>query len=108
MGTRWPDELVLCGSMFGLKVRRHRWFWSSELILTPECAHATQGRPVGVYHVMGDEIPNGGRTAKTLQEGLDAMGVDRKVPWGSLKEGIPPAYTRWIGEQFLAQRKVVA
>jgi hypothetical protein len=27
------------------------------------------------------------------------MGVDRPLPWDSLKEGFPPAYTRHIGEQ---------
>jgi hypothetical protein len=29
------------------------------------------------------------------------MGVDRPIPWNSLKEGFPPAYTQHIGTQLL-------
>jgi hypothetical protein len=44
----------------------------------------------------------GGSTAKTLEEGMWAMGVTRKVTWNELKEGLPPAYTQHIGEQLAA------
>lgn len=57
--------IILCGSMFGLKVRRHRIFESTYELKTLTCDHKEQGRPVGVYGSMNDEIPNGGRTAKT-------------------------------------------
>jgi hypothetical protein len=30
------------------------------------------------------------------------MGVDRPIPWDSLKEGFPPAYTNYIGRAALA------
>jgi len=61
-------------------------------------------RPWGVYHVPGDSIPKGGRTARDLDHGKQVMGVpaDRKITWHGLKEGLPPAYTRWIGEQLAA------
>jgi hypothetical protein len=49
---------------------------------------------------MNDEIPKGGRTAKTLIEGQDAMGI-HWLGWGSLKESIPPAYTEHIGKQVI-------
>ena len=42
-------SFVLCGSSFGLGVRRHRVFASSELVLVPECRHDEQGTPIGVY-----------------------------------------------------------
>jgi DNA (cytosine-5)-methyltransferase 1 len=97
--------VTLCGSMFGLKVRRHRVFATSFPILLPvQCDHQTQGRPVGVYHVLGDDIPHGGRTARTVEEGWEAMGVDRPIPWRSLTQGFPPVYTRLLGELFLANR----
>jgi len=69
-------------------------------LTTLECDHKAQGRPVGVYGSINDEIPKGGRTAKTLLEGQVAMGIDW-LGWGNLKESIPPAYTKYLGEQVL-------
>ena len=92
--------VTLCGSMFRLKVRRHRIFESNMTLKTLECDHKSQGRPVGVYGSINDEIPKGGRTAKTLLEGQLAMGIDW-LGWGNLKESIPPAYTKYLGEQVL-------
>jgi DNA (cytosine-5)-methyltransferase 1 len=107
-GAPLYDPLTLCGSMFRLAVRRHRNFESGLLLVPPSlCDHASQGRPVGVYHVMGDDIPYGGRTARTLEEGQAAMGIDW-MTWPELKEAIPPAYTEWVGGQLLAAVKVAA
>lgn len=101
-GAPLHDPMVLCGSMFGLRVRRHRLFESRVLLQPPgPCRHNEQGRPVGVYHALNDHIPQGGTTAQTLEEGQAAMGIDW-MPWASLKEAIPPAYTEWIGNQLLA------
>ncbi len=90
----------LCGSSFGLKVRRHRIFESPLSLSSPACQHKEQGRPVGVYHRMRDSIPHGGRTARSLEEAQEAMGIDW-MPWSELKESVPPAYTEWIGRQIL-------
>jgi hypothetical protein len=89
---------MLCGSMFGLKVRRHRIFEGSQSFerRSTVCDHVTQGRPVGVYHVMNDHVPHGGTTARDLAEGQAAMGIDW-MPWKALTQAIPPAYTEWIG-----------
>lgn len=92
---------VECGSAYGLGVRRHRLFLSNVLLEGSGCEHKAQGRPWGVYHVMGDSIPKGGRTALSLEHGLEVMGVDRTIPWNSLKEGFPPAYTEHVGLQIL-------
>lgn len=99
-GAPMPDPLILCGSMFGLAVRRHRAFSSNRLLLRMDCRHELGGRPVGVYHVLGDEIPNGGRTAATLDQARAAMGIDW-LEWDELKEAIPPAYTEHLGAQIL-------
>lgn len=95
------NAVIECGSAYGLGVRRHRLFLSNILLVGSGCKHKEQGRPWGVYHVMGDSIPKGGRTVKTLDHGLEVMGVSRQIPWNSLKEGFPPAYTRHIGEQLI-------
>jgi DNA (cytosine-5)-methyltransferase 1 len=100
-GAPLHDPLVLCGSTFGLGVRRHRLFESNVVLLgAGPCRHNEQGRPVGIYYSIGDEIPQGGKTAASLEEGQAAMGIDW-MTWNELKEAIPPAYTEWIGRQLL-------
>lgn len=102
------DAVVECGSAYFLGVRRHRLFLSNRPLTGSHCQHKGQGRPWGVYHVMGDSIPKGGRTAATIEQGRYVMGVKREIPWNSLKEGFPPAYTQHIGEQVLSQIAVAA
>jgi DNA (cytosine-5)-methyltransferase 1 len=97
------DAVVECGSAYGLGVRRHRLFLANRPLKGSGCDHKAQGRPWGVYHVMGDSIPNGGRTVGSLKQGLEVMGVERAIPWNSLKEGFPPAYTEHIGRQIKAK-----
>ena len=98
IGAPLVNPVMLCGSAFGLKVRRHRLFESSEQLTGTTCSHATQGKPVGIYGSMRDEIPNGGHTAKTMKEANEAMGIYHMI-WGELVEAIPPVYTEYIGNQ---------
>lgn len=101
-----PD-LVLCGSMFSLDVRRHRWFelgaWSA---MGPGgCNHkgwarrfkSSTGRQNKRYTI---EV---GAWDEPLELQKEAMGVDWEIELRELSEAIPPAYTRFIGEQFLEQ-----
>ncbi len=92
------NPVQLCGSAFQLKVRRHRLFESNVEIVGTGCYHKEQGKPVGIYGSMRDEIPNGGHTAKTMAEANEAMGIDWMI-WGELVESIPPIYTQYLGEQ---------
>jgi len=91
--------IQLCGSSFGLAVRRHRLFESFMPLKGSECDHKSQGRPVGVYGSMRDNIPNGGKTADTVEQAREAMGIDWDMKWGDLVEAIPPAYTKYLGLQ---------
>lgn len=92
--------IILCGSSFDLKVRRHRKFESNIQLESLPCDHKKQGRAVGIYGSMRDALPNGGRTAVSIEEAREAMGIDW-LGWLSLKEAIPPAYTEYIGKQLL-------
>lgn len=99
--------VTLCGSAFGLRVRRHRAFESNAALIGTECYHAEQGRPVGVYGQHPDRRqhfrPDGtqrGTKATTLGHGRRAMGIDW-MTWPELAESIPPAYTEYIGRQLL-------
>ena len=99
-GAPLIEPIQMCGSYFGLKVRRHRRFESNLPIVGSPCKHKEQGKPVGVYGSMRDEIPKGGHTAKTIEEAREAMGIDWMI-WGELVEAIPPIYTQEIGKQLL-------
>ena len=99
-GAPLINPIQLCGSAFGLKVRRHRLFESNLKLQGTACLHKEQGKPVGIYGSMRDEIPGGGHTAKTMPEAEQAMGIDWMI-WGELVESIPPAYTKFIGEQLI-------
>lgn len=103
-------KVRLCGSSFGLRVRRHRWFWSNAMLLVPPCDHAAQaGRLIGVYGASDGAHPDGfkhpgrkrGPRQATTIEAREVMGM----PWAQRRRGltnaIPPAYTEWIGRQLL-------
>ncbi len=97
-GSPLIDPVQVCGSSFGLRVRRHRLFESNVKLQGSVCDHKSQGRPIGVYGSLNDEIPGGGHTAKTIDEARKAMGIDWAI-WTELVEAIPPAFTKFIGDQ---------
>lgn len=120
MAPREGETLImLCGSMFGLQVQRHRLFLANFPLRRPAptgpgvygsqgCRHDTfptgpngRPKPVGVYHVPGDKVPEGGHTARDAEHGRQVMGSHRTLPWDKLKEGFPPAYTAWVGADLL-------
>ncbi len=99
-GSPLINPIQLCGSSFGLKVRRHRLFESNMPLVGSKCDHKTQGRPVGVYGSLNDEIPKGGKTASTIDEARKAMDMDWAI-WTELVEAIPPAFTKYLGGQIV-------
>ena len=97
-GAPLIDAVQLCGSAFNLAVRRHRLFESNLEIKGTGCNHTS--RPVGVYGSLNDDIPKGGKTAETVAQAREAMGINWAL-WGELVEAIPPAYTHYIGQQVM-------
>jgi hypothetical protein len=92
-GSPMRADLMLCGSMFGIAVRRHRWFETSwgHFGLLPACQHD------GLL-----PFEHKGERAYA-----DAMGCD----WMNkteAREAIPPAYTEFIGRQLLAAMEATA
>jgi C-5 cytosine-specific DNA methylase len=87
-----PD-FVLCGSMFGLQVRRHRWFLTSwaGFELVQGCHH---DRLLPFEH-------------KGERAYADAMGCQWMTN-REAREAIPPAYTDWIGRRLLATLEAAA
>lgn len=98
IGSPYQHGILLCGSMFGLRVRRHRNFETSHLILSSlQCEHEKQGRPITVTgHGGGRERPHSFKGIKA--EWPQYMGM----PWATPEEctqAVPPAYTAYLGRQ---------
>lgn len=107
-GAPLINPAQLCGSAFGLKVRRHRLFESNFPLRGVECDHKAQGRPVDVSGTGGRRInrrpdDHGGNTNKprNIQEAQAAIGIN----WMCRKEiaqAIPPAYSEFLARQILS------
>jgi DNA (cytosine-5)-methyltransferase 1 len=105
-GSDLRRDLTLCGEMFGLRVLRHRYFemhnWEVERI-----AHKPhRGRVAGWRHGEWFDGPyfavygeGGGKG--TVAQWQDAMGMHWTDVRKEIAEAIPPAYTRFIGEQLM-------
>lgn len=99
------DPVMLCGAMFGMETYRHRFFETGGgfSFQAPEHpAHAAPQTKMGRAILPGEYGQFVGN--------FSGVGHARKVmgvPWmnrDGIRECIPPAYTQWIGVQFLAQR----
>jgi DNA (cytosine-5)-methyltransferase 1 len=100
VGAPLRNSILLCGSIFGLGVRRHRLFETNIAMLRPNCRHT--GNEVAVYGKLdgrriwtradGTQV----RVPRTLEEAAAAMGIDW-MTWDELREAIPPAYTEFVG-----------
>jgi DNA (cytosine-5)-methyltransferase 1 len=104
-GAPMRPDVVLCGSMFELAIRRHRWFESNVPmpLLVPPCDHS---QPItGVYghpHGRGGAWRNGKRPMLPSDTATwsKAMGIDWMHPL-ELASAIPPAYTEFIGTHLM-------
>jgi DNA (cytosine-5)-methyltransferase 1 len=104
-GAPMPGGVKVCGTAFALSIQRHRIFTSNRRIYGTLCRHAQAGRPIGVYHMLGDDIPNGGRTAKTKTEAAALLGVTWPMTWKEMAQIVPPVYTAYLGRQLLNSLK---
>jgi len=99
-GAPYRQGVVLCGSMFGLQVRRHRNFETSHLLLSPQCRHDTQPRTFTVCGHSGGVLALR-RPTGSADDWRRAMGIDWTTR-DELAQAVPPAYTEWIGRELLA------
>jgi DNA (cytosine-5)-methyltransferase 1 len=101
------DWIAICGGALGcmtdqLQLHRHRHFEASFPLMGAPCM-----RPRRLtVSVVGNGTPSGNRATigrnPTIAEKREAMGID----WmnrDELSQAIPPAYTEFIGRQFLDQ-----
>ncbi len=110
-GAPLLNPLMLCGTMFGLRVIRHRMFETMPVIwFAPrQCAH--------IGKASGNNSASKPRKRPTLEnyryitvtgnsyiaaDGRTAMGID----WMTMRElsqAIPPAYTHYIGRMMIIE-----
>jgi DNA (cytosine-5)-methyltransferase 1 len=104
--SEMTDWVLLCGTGFGLRVRRHRLFETSPVlpILVPPC-HCKNGVRDGalIGHRLTGPKPPGRKVPPvfTERELREAIGVEW-MPMAAMREAIPPAYTRFLGEHLLS------
>jgi DNA (cytosine-5)-methyltransferase 1 len=102
VGSALIHPIQLCGSSFGLPVKRHRLFESNLLLFALCCQHhiwkeaiyPTNFRPKGEI-VKSKVVQVYGNTAgsKLWNDAMKIDWMDRK----EIQQAIPPAYTQYIG-----------
>lgn len=108
VGAPLINPITLCGSMFDLKVYRHRLFETNFRVNVPQhTPHRDQTpsagngiSPKGFISVCGTGGVKGMTAKEIISYWSYAMGID----WMNRKElaqAIPPAYTEFIGKQLM-------
>jgi len=111
VGSPLLAPVTLCGSMFGLDVRRHRLFESSFPIRAKKCDHSVwqpnrfpggRSRERGHARVLCRGTIEVGRWNIPLSIQQAGMGINWITDLRMLSEAIPPAFTKYIGEELIA------
>lgn len=92
--------IMLCGSTFGLAVRRHRLFESNVPLLTRRCQHG----PEPALQVNGHPGGSSRRDPKARFGSVEEWRAGMGISWMNapeLAEAIPPAFTEFVGSQLL-------
>jgi DNA (cytosine-5)-methyltransferase 1 len=98
------NPIKLCGSMFGLRSYRHRYFevWPY-FLLAPSCNHTQKPLLVttcGANSIARMRAETGAN--KSVKNAPLAYGIQWMTCEG-LKQAIPPSYTEWIGRQIITE-----
>jgi DNA (cytosine-5)-methyltransferase 1 len=106
VGAPFEAPALVCGSSFGLRVRRHRLFESSLALMSSGCRHDLQPSPLDVtgggpsLKVRVDRKGGAHNKPRNIAEAREAMGIDWMTR-AELNEAVPPAYTEFIGAQLM-------
>jgi len=102
------SPLLLCGTMFNLKTRCHRFFETSFPVFSPAtCNHSKEQLFVTTAGSNSCNIRPlvGGVKRKSTSYAPEAYGIDW-MDFEDLRQAIPPAYTEFIGKQFLVRMPI--
>ncbi len=97
--------IILCGTMFGLKVFRHRLFESNIMLLqTPHQKHQGKTAGKGRFPRNNDDYWTITGHLGNIIGASEAMGITW-MTMPELVESIPPAYTEYIGKYLIEAAK---
>lgn len=111
MGAPLLNPITLCGSSFGLRLRRHRLFESNYVLFQPPCRHYDSPCDIEILN-HGKRLTRfvpvyGSSGGKAPHLWNEAMGIDWMTK-AELTQAIPPAYTEWLGKQMLQVLEIAA
>jgi DNA (cytosine-5)-methyltransferase 1 len=108
-GAPLEDPIQLCGSSFGLDVRRHRLFETNPWVMGARCMHGWQAPrfPPATNRTNLRRTVEVGVWRIPLDVQQRAMGIDWMTR-AELSQAIPPAYTAYIGGQLLERLEAAA
>lgn len=99
VGAPLRSPILLCGSMFGLEVRRHRCFELNRFIQVPDCNHRRRPQyPQATNRKNQRSTVEVGVWRIPLETQRKAMGIQ----WMSrerLSQAVPPAYAEWLARR---------
>lgn len=98
------NPVKLCGTMFGLRSFRHRFFELSpaHMLLTPPCNHSERPLLVTWASRASRRIRLAdGEQPKSVKYAPEALGIDW-MDFQGLREAIPPIFSRWLAEQLIS------
>lgn len=101
-GAPMRADFLLCGCMFGLQVRRERWFETSWHGFAMNLSH---DHTEPAHSVVGNGTPSG-VLARGIVQTVHSCRAAMDIPWmtrAELSQAIPPAYTQHIGDELLAE-----
>lgn len=103
MGAPLVNPIMLCGTMFGLRVIRHRLFETNPPLyfLSFTCTHHLKVVKKGKKPDREKQFASIVGHFNDIEYAKRAMGIDWMVQ-GELAQAIPPAYTEWIGRRIVA------
>lgn len=101
------NPIMLCGSMFGLRVIRHRYFECSFGLVFPPFSCCHNGKASGNKNYKGKSRSLDDYQFLTIT-GHDFRVADARIAMDTdwmtqkgLSQAIPPAYTEWLGKRLL-------
>ena len=103
-GAPLKNYVILCGTMFGLNVIRHRIFECFPEIMFPPamCNHAKKVVKHGRKPCRATNYAVVTGHFSDIEFARESMGISWMGQSG-LSQAIPPAYTEWIGRQMLSK-----
>jgi len=105
--TMMRNPIMLCGTMFGLDIWRHRWFEIGNIdifFLLHPCCHL--GNPVLISGrgMRGVSKGNKRPIEPSVKTRADAIGIDWMIG-SELDQAIPPVYSEFLAKEVLKEMR---